>query len=172
MDSEALYDILKDFRGCTFAAIDAETWPKKGIKKTVENERVLLFASIHGISGYANRVRRQLERCGFDPDNFHVSPLPWGTRVHGTPFITHNGRLYLQTVLLHPGTTVYKCGNYPVNPGDFGIRERPRKWSQGLPRDKEVQVSTYDVEHITRIALLGEVLTKEGYNKRGKGIHC
>lgn len=156
MKFEAFLSLLERIKGCTFATLDTETSPKPGIRKVTTGEQVILFTNKHK-SGYEGMVRRRLEQLGKDPNSFSVSDLPWGERVPETPLILHKEKYYLQTVLLHPGNTVFYCGDYVVNPEAFGIRER--RTNQGLPKGKEVLVSCYRLDHIVRIALLGDVFS-------------
>jgi len=162
MELAQLQELLSRIKGCTFASLDAETVPKPGIHKIVTGERVMLFTNKQ-TSGYENMVRRKLIQAGKNPDNFVLSELPWGERVPGTPLIYHEGRHYLQTILLAPGEANYFIGRHKVNPEDVGIKER--RTNQGLPKGNEVLVSTYALDSITRIVLMGTELTGQAKRK-------
>lgn len=139
--------ILSAINGCTFASMDTETMPKRGLLKVMKGERVILFTNKKS-SGYENMVRRRLEQAGRDPESFKVGDLPWGERVPETPLILHKGVYYLQSVLLYPGKSEYSIGGLTVEPSAFGLRERVNP----------VLVNAYKLESISRITLLGETI--------------
>lgn len=147
--------LLSRVNGCTFAALDAETHPSKGIRKTVFCETVIVFTNKTG-SGYERMVRRRLEEIGKDPESFSVSELPWGERIPETPMIEHRGNLYLQAVVIRPGVTTCFIGTREVNCATF-CRDRGG-YSQGLSDDRRVTVHAYKLESLLRLTLLGETL--------------
>jgi hypothetical protein len=154
MEIEALQLLLARVNGCTFATIDSTTKPMPGLRKVTTGTRVLLFTNKEG-SGYEEIVKRRLIEAGKDPRNFVLSDLPWGEKIPNTPIIANRGFYYLQTIVLKPGQSVGYVGNREVNPDDYCP---PRRTNQGLPKEDEVVVSTYRLDHIDRIALMGEVL--------------
>lgn len=158
-----IQSLLSAIQGCTFAALDAETMPKPGLRCVTTGERVILFTNKNS-SGYDNMVRRRLEQVGKDPDLFRLGDLPWGERVPETPMITHNGKHFIQCIVLTPGEKEYFLGKFKVDPLAFGIRkQRPQ---QGLPKDMAVIVHTYDIENITRLSLLGETIVEEAPKRK------
>jgi hypothetical protein len=167
MDIEALQLLLDKVNGCTFATIDSTTYPTPGLKKVTTGTRVLLFTN-KKVSGYGELVKRRLIEAGKDPRNFVLNDLPWGERIPDTPLIGHRGNYYLQTIVLKPGQSVGYIGNREVNPADFVSRPRT---NQGLPKDDEIIVAAYRLDHIDRIALVGEVLvgSPEGLIPLGSG---
>jgi hypothetical protein len=154
MEIEALQLLLDRVNGCTFATIDSTTKPMPGLRKVTTGTRVLLFTNKEG-SGYEALVKRRLIEAGKDPRNFVLSDLPWGEKIPNTPIIANRGFYYLQTIVLKPGQSVGYVGNREVNIDDYCP---PRRTNQGLPKEDEVVVSTYRLDHIDRIALMGEVL--------------
>lgn len=156
MELNQIHDLLTRINGCTFASLDAETQPIKGFRKIVRNQRVILFTNAQS-SGYENVIRRRLIAEGKDPNSFVVGDLPWGERVQGTPLIMHEGRAYLQTILLHEGEARYYIGHHEITEKDFlSMSSSYRHTNQGLSDDREVRVLTYLVDNITEIRLLGE----------------
>lgn len=158
MDLPLVLDTLSNINGCTFASLDAETYPVPGIRKSVLSERVLLFTN-QKTSGYENMVRRRLVSVGKNPDNFALSDLPWGNRIPGTPLIEHRGKYYLQTVLIAPGLVKYTSSatGREIDPRAYGIKHK--RASQGLPVGEDVIVLTYKLESILRLRVLGETLS-------------
>lgn len=160
MELEALKMILDKVRGATFATIDSTTKPSPGIRKVTTGTRVILFSNTEH-SGYEAMVKRRLIEAGKNPDDFSVGDLPWGERIPNTPIIVCRGIPYLQTIVLSPGNSTGYLGNREVDLDDF---VQPRRSNQGLPKKDEVVVSTYRLDHIDRIVLMGEVLIGD---KRG-----
>lgn len=158
MKYEQLRDMLEAVDGCTFASLDAETLPCKGVRRVVAGESVILFTNKGG-SGYENMVKKRLKAAGKDPKNFALSDLPWGVRIKGTPFIAHNGKHYLQTILLAPGDVKYFIGSRQVTAEDVAPMLSKTTNTQGLPDEKAVVVQTYSVDNIKSIRAMGEVLT-------------
>ncbi len=157
MQYEQIRDMLEAVEGCTFASLDAETSPCKGVRRVVAGESVILFTNKGG-SGYATMVKKRLKAAGKDPANFVLGDLPWGVRIKGTPFIAHKGKHYLQTILLTPGDVKYYIGSREVSQDDIAPMLSKSATSQGLPDDKAVIVQTYSVENIKAIRAMGEEL--------------
>lgn len=160
MTRDDFIELLAKVRGCTFAALDAETSPSPGVRKTTTNEQVLLFSMRSG-SGYENMVKRRLAELGRDPDTFSVGDLPWGRRIDNTPCIAHAGNIYVQMVVIKPGMSECFVGNHSVNCAAFG-KKMQSGYGQGLPDDRRVVVHTYKLESIVRLTLLGETLKRVG----------
>jgi hypothetical protein len=158
MDFTTLQTLFSNIEGCTFATIDSETKPTAGIRCVTTGERVILFTN-KKVSGYEQMVRRRLEAAGKNPDNFVLSDLPWGERIPNTPFITHNGRHYLQCIVLAPGDSRFFIGDTEVNPDDLGLGKR--SLNQGLSNADAVVVHTYAIENITAIRAAGEDLVAD-----------
>jgi len=153
MDYQQLRGVLSTFKGATFASLDTVTQPKPGITKTVTGTSVVLFSNVMS-SGYESMVRRRLAKAGI-PSDFTVGDLPWGSRIDNLPLIENHGQIYLQTVVLRSGEAVFTAtSGRVVDPEVYGIRERPRSIA-ALPKGQQIHVSTYRLDHITRIALLG-----------------
>lgn len=143
-------------KGATFATIDSETFVKKSIRCVRKGERAILFATSGG-SGYENMVQKRLAEAGFNPDSFHVGPLPWGQRIDNLPIIQHNGKSYLQFIRLSGGDVKYYIGTTDIeaDPVVYGI-EDSYSLKQGLPLDKQVKIRVYDINNIHRIVMMGE----------------
>lgn len=151
-----LQNLLDKIQGCTFATLDTVTQPSPGIRKVSKGERVILFTNKHS-SGYENMVKRRLEEAGKDPDTFALGDLPWGTRLPNSPLIENKGKYYLQCIRLTEGRAQYFIGNREVRePSHLMLRER--RPTQGLPKSDAVEVACYRLDHIERIAVMGDEL--------------
>lgn len=157
MDRAVLENLLSQIRGCTFANIDTNTPVSPGIHKETRGTRVLLYTNQNG-SAYEAMVRRRLQEAGKDPSTFVSGDLPWGTQVPNSPLVEHKGKVYLKVIELAPGKTEYFMFGQPVaDPSGLDLKER-RSNNQGLAPSAQVKVSSYNIENITRIALMGETL--------------
>lgn len=154
MELNEINDLLSRINGATFASLDAETEPSPGIRKVTIGERVMLFTNKGG-SAYGKMVQRRLMEAGLNPLNFVLGDLPWGERVEGTPLILHKGRYYVQCIVLDSGVSTFFIGGIRSE-DPSGLRLSRRRSNQGLCRTDEVIVSTYRLENITRLRLLGE----------------
>jgi hypothetical protein len=159
MELFVLQNLLDKIQGCTFASIDAETEPSKGIHKVTTGIRVILFTNKKS-SGYENMVKRRLIEAGKNPDNFVLGDLPWGQRLENSPLIENKGKFYLQCILLTEGTSKYYIGDREISGNGLGLRGRFP--NQGLPPGDEVLVACYNIDSIKRIAVMGkEVFVSE-----------
>lgn len=124
INTTAFKTLLTSFKGVTFATFDVETSPTKGFVVRKTGVRVMLFASRD--SGYERRVNRLRKLKGLAPD-FKVGPLPWGEHVNNTPLIAHNGELYVQALILKPGSASYFLGGHETSEAvaQRFIRRRP-----------------------------------------------
>lgn len=152
MDFTLIQNLVDKINGCTFASIDATCYPKTGVKLVIQGERVILFTN-KNCSGYENMVRRRLEEAGKDPASFVLGRLPWGERVPESPFIEHKGKCYIQTIVLAHGLETWYKDDIKVDSKEFPMAQRYRS-----PDPNKVEVHTYNIESIDRIALMGEVL--------------
>lgn len=126
---------LETVQGAAFASIDTLTEikltggkanPFQGrVTKSSVGNQVMVFTNKKS-NAYDNMVKRRLEQEGKDPATFVLGALPWGTRIENTPFIQHNGELYLQLIYMKAGKTSYLVDGLPY------AGEIP-----GLPVEKE-----------------------------------
>lgn len=159
-----LQTILATVNGASFIAIDTLTNvtlkggksnPFQGrVTKANVGSSVMVFQNKH-TNAYENMVKRRLEAEGKDPQSFELSARKWGTRIPETPFVEHNGKLYLEVIFLKPGRVDLLVDGLPYDQkkhGDIpGLPEdAPSEESQaGL--ENKVIVRTYAVESIKRI---------------------
>lgn len=156
-----IQEIMKDVNGTTFISLDTITPvklrggksnPLQGrVTKVVTGSNVMVFQNKQ-INGYQAMVQRRLEKEG-KVTEFTLSPRAWGERVKDTPFVEHNGNLYLEVIFL-------KCGDvkYLVDGEEFfgdieglDVGEKVEAYQGGL--DDKVIIRTYKVENITAVTI-------------------
>lgn len=158
MELEALKLVIDNIDGAAFATLDTTTYPIKelvSVYKVTTGTRVLLFTNKDGVSGYGELVKRRLTEAGKDPRDFVLGDLPWGERIPNSPLIVHRGLVYLQAIVLQPGLSIGYQGNREI---DLDGIVPSRRTNQGLSKQDEVVVSTYRIDHIDRISLVGETM--------------
>jgi len=116
MNFAILEELMKEVNGATFVSIDtitSVTLPggKKNefngrVTKLVEGSSVMVFQNKNS-NAYENMVNRRLEKEGVSVATFKVGPRAWGTRIQDTPFVEHNGQMYLEVIFLHAGEASY-----------------------------------------------------------------
>jgi hypothetical protein len=152
-------DVLSTIKGCTFASVDTITRPSAGLRKEVTGTMVILFTNKKTRSGYENMVRRRLADAGLDPSTFEVDQLPWGSRVPNTPLIVHKDAYYLQCIVMKEGKAEYFVGDHKVPRESITWLREPSSPNQGLANDRQVRISTYKLESIKQIRVMGETIT-------------
>lgn len=160
--------LLDSLKGVTFAAMDTVTVPTlkggKGnpmqgkVEKRCKGHRVMLFSNAKS-NGYLNKVRRELEREGKNPDSFQLGKLPWGQRIEDSPFIEHKGKYYLQCVFLESGAVEYQLDGQPIAKEQVqGLNERTGSEHQGLSDERQVIVRTFALDSIVALRAFHEEL--------------
>jgi len=165
MNFNILEQLMDEVNGTTFVSIDTITNvtlpggkknPLNGrVQKLTEGSSVMVFQN-KNVNGYEAMVNRRLEAEGREVATFKVGPRSWGTRVAGTPFVEHNGQMYLEVIFLHPGKTSYLLdGNVTTDPTiipaskEDGVGDG---WEQGGLINKVI-IRTYKVESIVGITI-------------------
>ena len=159
-----LQALLANVNGNTIISIDTDTVPTlKGgksnpmqgkIHKIMIGGNVMVFTNKKS-NGYENMVNRRLEQEGFDAQTFAVGPRAWGTRIEGTPFVEHNGALYLEVIFLRPGKAEYKHGVRPIAAEDIiGLDEKQEAKQGGLMN--KVFIRTFKEDSIVAITIDGK----------------
>lgn len=152
--------------GATFISIDTKTDvtllggkknPMQGrVQKSTTGSNVMVFQN-KTTNAYENMVNRRLEKEG-KPVVFEVGPRKWGTRIPNTPFVEHNGELYLEVIFLRAGEVQYLLDGQPVDKADIeGLAEKPDYEGQG-GLDNKVIIRTFKVSSI-----VGFTIDKQKY---------
>lgn len=159
-----LTTLLADVNGNTIISIDTVTIPtlaggKKNpmqgqIRKVMIGGNVMVFTNKQS-NGYENMINRRLTAEGKDPASFQLGPRSWGTRIAGTPFIEHNGAMYLEVIFLRPGKVHYEHGIRPINANEIeGLRHADEAEQGGL--DNKVVIRTFKFDSISSITINGQ----------------
>lgn len=166
MKYDSLKEVLESVNGSTFAGIDTVTQVKlKGgkknplqgkVSKITKGSTVMLFTNKKS-NGYVNMIKRRLEKEGKDPESFILSPRVWGERVANTPFVEHNGKVYMECIFLKTGKTSYIVDGEEVEKENIeGLPEvNQNDDSQGGVENKVI-IRTYAIESIEKLRVMGE----------------
>jgi hypothetical protein len=116
MNVEQFMTLLESRKGASIITITAVTEPDwLPLKATGPNPykgKVWKRQVSNGMINwqYEAAVNRQREREGNEPD-FEAMPRKWGTRIHGTPWVTHKGKTYLELKLQNVYSVEYIDAN-------------------------------------------------------------
>lgn len=161
----SIQDLLKDVSGNAIISIDTVTPvalkggasnPMKGkVHKVMIGGNVMVFTN-KTINGYEAMVERRLAKEGKDPASFQLGQRQWGKRIEGTPFVEHNGEMYLEVIFLKPGKSYYELNAQQINPEFIeGLPEKKAEGEQG-GLDNKVVIRTFKVSNIAGITINGE----------------
>jgi len=149
-----------NINGATFITIDTVTPvkltggksnPLQGrVSKMVTGSNVMVFQN-KTTNGYDNMVKRRLEKEGKDPGSFVIGPRQWGEREDNTPFVTHNGKEYLEVIFMSAGDVQYFVDGQPYVGEIQGLPVSTEGHQGGL--DNKVIIRTYTVENIQAITI-------------------
>jgi hypothetical protein len=155
--------------GGTFISIDTETPvkltggksnPLQGrVTKRVTGSNVMVFQN-KTINAYDAMVKRRLEKEGKDPASFVIGPRQWGEREDGTPFVNHNGKMYLEVIFLSCGNVEYLVDGQPYIGNIQGLPVATEGHQGGL--DNKVIIRTYTVENIKSITINHNTYERDG----------
>jgi len=166
MNYDDVKNVLDKVNGATFAGLDTVTQVKlKGGKKNplqgrvtkkTQGSTVMLFTNKNS-NGYANMVKRRLEKEGKDAGSFELKPRTWGQRIDNTPFVEHKEKKYLECVFIKGGKSVYMVDDTEVDANEIEGLDNPKvaDVSQG-GLDNKVIIRTYAIESIEKMRVMGE----------------
>lgn len=154
-----IQEILANVNGTTFISINTKTPVKLAggkknllqgrVEKVVTGSNVMVFQN-KTTNGYENMVNRRLEKEGKSA-SFTVSPRAWGERITNTPFVEHDGKLYLEVIFLKGGEVKYFVDGAEYNGQIDGLPIHQEAHQGGL--DNSVIIRTFKVENITSITV-------------------
>lgn len=170
---EDLNELVMTVKGTSFAGITTRTDvkllggkknPMQGrVTKLVENANIIIYANSEK-NGYAEMVKRRMVNEGKDPTEFELKPRKWGERIGKSPFISHNGKHYLECIFVSPGKVSYFLDDEPIEKDAIeGLPEKKEeptegfKESQGGIEDKII-LRTFGLDSIVSIKLKNEEL--------------
>lgn len=156
--------IFGQVHGNSIISIDAETEPKLlggkknahigRARKVVIGSNVMVFQN-KNFSAYDAMVKRRLAKEGKNPNNFVLSPRAWGERLPNSPFVTHNGEMYLEVIFLRPGATHYTLDGQVTSPAFIeGLVTDHQEAEQGGLDDKVI-IRTYKFSSVLAVKIDG-----------------
>lgn len=172
MDHDNFISLLNTKKGASPITITALTEPNwKPLKETEGfnpfKGSVKKRCRINGMIGWAYEaaVNRQRIRENQEPD-FDALPRKWGTRLHGTPWVTHItkdgiAKTYLELKCENVYEVEYVDGN--GNPVPFDVLHYIKE-SKNNPRqelEREIILRDYDVTNIVAFSWNGITDTLE-----------
>jgi hypothetical protein len=156
MSLSALIENLKVNKGARIVTIVTKTQPRltKGhnLGEVFKVSRVNVVVNF----SYSNSVNRQMGREGLEQD-FVAQPRKWGIRIAGTPFVEHNGNLYLEAKIEKSLDYRYEDAKGSeidialVNPFLPAAR-KPSTQTQ----EKEIMLRDYNMSNVVGITMDGE----------------
>lgn len=143
-----LETIFGQVNGNSIISLDTETIPTmRGgranphmgrVRKVSIGHNVMVFQNKH-TNAYDAMVRRRLQHEGKNPERFVLGERSWGTRINGTPFVTHNDQMYLEVIFLRPGKVHYTLDGLFIEPEMInGLVMNHQEADQGGLEDKVV----------------------------------
>lgn len=106
---------------------------------------------------YQNSVNNQRLREGLEPD-FEPEPRQWGKRIRGTPFVVHDGKIYLELKVqksLEHG--YFSTDGKPIHESEIRpfLSEKAEGLRQGV--DNPVILRDYRINNIEQITFGGQI---------------
>lgn len=161
-----LQSLMANVSGACFVSIDTVTTPKlKGgmknpmqgkVRKVMIGANVMVFSMKNGGSAYENMVQRRLAQEGKDPASFSLGERAWGTRIAGTPFVEHNGALYLEVIFLKTGKVHFEHGARPIARNEIvGLDDKEETAVQG-GLDNKVVIRSFKADSIMAVTIDGK----------------
>ncbi len=165
--------MLAKVKGATFATIVTETEPAfnkfSRTKDALGNKVPCPYNEVVKVSTmnitinfiYANSVNRAQVKEGSEGD-FTPAPRKWGERVEGTPFVMHDGKIYLEAKAnAAPSQLAYidKTTGAEVDKAlleDYLPVKKSNAAHQGLSEENEIIVRDFKLLSIKEIKMNGE----------------
>ncbi len=160
---------LQNVTGASFMGISTETNetlkggkknPLQGkVTKTMEGGNVIIFTNTNK-NGYEGMVKRRLEKEGLPAENFTLGKRPWGQRLQDSPFVFHDGKMYLEVIFIQRPSKVEYLVEGKVTPKELigGLNTDKEEGKQGGLVDKVI-IRTYNVDSIKSIRIDGQEFT-------------
>ena len=159
-----LENILRSRRGAFPITIKAVTKPTN-VLPNCPFQDLTKVSTINAMGGwiYEQAVNRQRIREDKEPD-FTPFPRRWGTRVRGTPFVEHEGKLYFEAKVQKRLETAYFSGQQAV--GLDRIQPFLRNKEEGISQQVEAPIVLRDylLENIVAVRVGGEEYEVIGKN--------
>lgn len=154
-------EIFQSVNGGTFISLNTETTVKLAggrsnpfqgrVTKVNIGSNVMVFQN-KSTNAYDNMVKRRLVQEGKDPGSFELGPRAWGVRETGTPFVNHNGKMYLEVIFISSGEVAYLVDGKPYNGPIPGLEVNKQEGHQGGLENKVI-IRTYSVDSILSVTI-------------------
>jgi len=141
-----IQELMKNVNGSTFVGLDTETEPAlKGGKTNPFKGRVRKVMVGASVMVFQNKSTNE------------VGPRKWGERIDGTPFVVHQGTMYLEVIFLKPGQVKYTVdGIECADPENItGLELDQEEANQGGLTNKVI-IRTFKVASIKRLSINGK----------------
>ena len=160
---------LQNVTGASFMGISTETTetlkggkgnPLQGkVTKAMEGGNVIIFTNTNK-NGYEAMVQRRLAKEGLPAENFTLGKRAWGERLQDSPFVFHDGKMYLEVIFLQKPTNIkYFVDGKETNKELIGgLKDTKEEGKQGGLVDKVI-IRTYNVESVKSIRIDGKEYT-------------
>jgi hypothetical protein len=157
--------LIEAISGNTFVSMDCVTEPKLSggrsnphqgrVAKRNKGLRVQMFNNTTKNAYEAMVNRRRAAEGNEQP--FKVAPLQWGRHVPNSPYIEHNGNLYIQVICHNAGEVEYLLDG-KVTPKDQiqGLPKEQGSGRQELSQENKVTVRTFKLDSIRALRMMGE----------------
>jgi len=169
MDRNTAHTVFANLAGGTFVGLDSLTQVKlKGGKKNpmqgrvtklMTDAQVMCFSNSHS-NAYENMVRRRLAAEGEAAEDFVLGPRAWGERVPGTCFVEHQGKQYLEVIMMHPGKSTYFLDGAEISKHDIEGLETDAETNPdgqgGLNFENRVQIRTFALDSVVALRANGQ----------------
>jgi hypothetical protein len=160
-----LKHLIERIQGNTFVSMDCVTEPKLSggmsnphrgrVTKKTAGLRVQMFNNTTK-NAYEAMVNRRRVIEGIN-EPFKVAPLQWGRHVPNSPFIEHNGGLYIQVICHDSGESHYMLDGKRVEKEAIkGLPKEQGSGRQKLSQENKVTVRTFKLDSIVALRMFGE----------------
>ena len=163
----SLQEIFQNVNGAAFIGLDTVTDVKLTGGKTNPYKDRVTKASVgnsvqvftnKNTNAYENMVKRRLEKEGKNPEDFKLGERKWGTRIPNTPFVEHDGALYLEVIFLKSGESTIMVDGTPVSAEKLaqipGMPQEKEPTGQG-GLENQVIIRTFKADSIKRVRVDG-----------------
>lgn len=177
MTRAELIETMHHLRGARIVTLHTEVEPAiKKPKTSWMAGRILKRSKINCVINfhYSNAVNKQREReaaplmehplvlagvATIEVEYFEALPRKWGTRIDGTPLITHKGEWYLETKVERVYDTEYLLDNKPVDKSEISeylVERGGESARQGV--EKQIILRDYKVSSLRAITMGGKII--------------
>ena len=159
MTTQELIVRLSALRGAQPVTVETRTVPTMRKTGNPFAGNVVKLSRVNGFVNwtYATSVNNQRDREGRDT-NFEALPRQWGTRVASTPFVLHNGRVYVELKVERSLGHGYQTLSGQPIPVESLIDFLPAKREDSGRQEVEraVVLRDYAIDSLTAVTFAGE----------------